>query len=179
MRIVVDLQGAQTSVSRTRGIGRYSVGFAKALARDAGSHEVWLALNDLFLETIEPLRAEFDDLVPQERLIVWQAPAAVAENAPSNRGRRELGERVREAFLAGLAPDIVHISSLFEGFVDDALTSVGVFDQSLPTAATLYDLIPLLYREHYLVDLLKEAWYERKLTHLRRADLCLAISESS
>jgi len=43
MRIVVDLQGAQ-SESRFRGIGRYSLGLAKAIAREAGQHEVWLAL---------------------------------------------------------------------------------------------------------------------------------------
>ncbi len=179
MKIVVDLQGAQTSVSRMRGIGRQSLGFAKSVARNAGPHEVWIAMSGLFPETIEPLRAEFDGLVPQERLVVWQALTPVAENAPSNRWRCELGERVREAFLSDLAPDIVHLSSLFEGFFDDALTSIGVFGQALPTAVTLHDLIPLLHREHYLSDPSMEYWYERKLTHLRRADLALATSESS
>lgn len=179
MRIVLDLQGAQTSISRARGVGRYSLGFAKSLARRAGPHEVWIALNGLFPETIEPLRAAFDGLVPQERLLVWQTATPVADALPANRWRREIGECVREAFLAELKPDLVHVSSLFEGFADDAVTSVGAFDRVLPTAATLYDLIPLLYRQRYLADPAREAWYERKLTHLRRADLVLAISESS
>ena len=179
MRIVVDLQGAQTSVSRHRGVGRYSLGFAKSLARRAGPHEVWIALNATFPETVETVRATFDGLVPQERLLVWQTPTPVADATPGNRWRREIGECVREAFLAELKPDLVHVSSLFEGFADDAVTSIGAFDRILPTATTLYDLIPLLHRDRYLADPAREAWYERKLTHLRRADLVLAISESS
>ncbi|HKW80763.1 MAG TPA: glycosyltransferase, partial [Casimicrobiaceae bacterium] len=179
MRIVVDLQGAQTSVSRHRGVGRYSLGFAKSLARRAGPHEVWIALNATFPETVETARAAFDGLVPQERLLVWQTPTPVADATPGNRWRREIGECVREAFLAELKPDLVHVSSLFEGFADDAVTSIGAFDRILPTATTLYDLIPLLHRDRYLADPAREAWYERKLTHLRRADLVLAISESS
>ena len=179
MRIVLDLQGAQTVASRTRGVGRYSLGLAKSLLRHAESHEIWIALNGLFPETIEPLRAEFEGLVPQERLVVWQALQPVADNSPSNRWRRDVGERIRESFLADLTPDIVHISSLFEGFADDAITSVGVFDQEFSSALTLYDLIPLLHSEHYLADPSREAWYQRKLTHLRRVDLSLAISESS
>lgn len=38
MRIVIDLQGAQ-SESRFRGIGRYSLSLAQAMARNAGEHE--------------------------------------------------------------------------------------------------------------------------------------------
>lgn len=179
MRIVLDLQGAQTIASRTRGVGRYSLGLAKSVIRHGGSHEIWIALSGLFPETIELLRAEFDCLVPQERIVVWEALQPVADNSPSNRWRRETGERIREAFLGDLRPDLVHISSLFEGFADDAITSVGVFNQEFSTAATLYDIIPFLHREHYLIDPSREAWYERKLTHLRRVDLSLAISESS
>jgi len=91
----------------------------------------------------------------------------------------ETGELVRESFLASLKPDIVHVSSLFEGLTDDVLTSIGSFDSMLPTAVTLYDLIPLVHRQHYLADAMVESWYERKLGDLRRAQLWLAISESS
>lgn len=178
MRIVVDLQGAQTTVSRHRGIGRYTLSLAYALLRQAREHEVIIALNGLFPDTIEPIRAAFDGLLPQENILVWQVPGSVRDLEPSNNWRRQVAEHLREAFLASLKPDVVFVSSLFEGLVDDAVTSIGTF-KNLPTAVIIYDLIPLLYREHYLQNPQVEAWYLRKLDHLRRADLWLAISESS
>jgi FkbM family methyltransferase len=179
LRIVVDLQGAQSTGSRSRGIGRYSLALAKAMAANARAHELWIALSGFYPDTIEPLRAEFDALVPQRQLVVWHAPGPVAKLEPSSEWRMGTGELVREAFLAGLKPDVVHVSSLFEGLTDDVLTSIGSFDSMLPTAVTLYDLIPLVHRETYLADAMVESWYERKLGHLRRAQLWLAISESS
>ena len=72
MRIVIDLQGAQTE-SRFRGIGRYTLAFAKAVARNRGQHEVLIALNGLFPDTIEFIRDEFASLLPRENIRVWRA----------------------------------------------------------------------------------------------------------
>src|SRR4051812_19687898 len=119
MRIVIDLQGAQTD-SRTRGIGHYSLAFASALARHRGQHEVLLALNGAFAESIEPIRAGFFDLLPAENIRVWEAPGPVRAWEATNTPRRHRAELIREAFLASLKPDIVHVSSLFEGFIDEA-----------------------------------------------------------
>ena len=77
MKLVIDLQGAQ-SASRHRGVGRYSLALAEAMARDACGHQVWIALNAAFRDTIEGLRAAFDALVPQERIVVWETPTPVA-----------------------------------------------------------------------------------------------------
>lgn len=178
MRIVIDLQAAQSAGSRNRGIGRYSMSLAKAIVRNRGNHEVLIALSGLFPETIEPIRAAFNSVLPQENIRVWHSVAPVSDLDKSNDWRRQSGEFVREAFLASLKPDIVHVMSVFEGFVDDALTSVGMFC-SIPTAVTLYDLIPFIHRNPYLDNPAVEAWYLKKLDHFRRADLWLAISESS
>ncbi|MGQ9670373.1 MAG: hypothetical protein ACUVWY_09430, partial [Desulfosoma sp.] len=62
MRIVIDLQGAQTE-SRFRGIGRYSLSIAKAIAQNRNDHEILIALSGLFPDTIEPIRAAFDGLL--------------------------------------------------------------------------------------------------------------------
>ncbi|MEI7993678.1 MAG: glycosyltransferase, partial [Methylococcaceae bacterium] len=179
MRIVIDMQGAQSTSSRMRGIGRYTLSLTQAIVRNRGSHEVFLALNGLFPDTIEPIRAAFDKLLPQENIRVWRAPAPVCSLSHENDWRRHAAVLVREAFLASLKPDIVVISSLFEGLEDDAVTSVGVLSNSVPTAVILYDLIPLIQRRPYLENPLVETWYENKLEHLRSADLLLAISESS
>jgi len=179
MRIVIDMQGAQSTSSRNRGIGRYTISLAQAIVRNHGTHEVFLVLNGLFRDTIEPIRAAFDGLLLQENIRVWQTPGPVCNLSNENDWRRRTAEMVREAFLASLKPDIVLVSSLFEGLDDDAVTSIGMLSRTVPTATMLYDLIPLVYRHLYLDNPVVEAWYENKLDHLRRADLVLAISESS
>jgi glycosyltransferase involved in cell wall biosynthesis len=179
MRIVIDMQGAQSTGSRNRGIGRYTRALSREMARLRGGHEVILVLNGLFPETIEPLRAAFSGLLPEENIRVWEAAGPVHAFDPSNDARRKAAELTREAFIASLRPDIVLISSLFEGGVDNAVTSIGEFAHSVPTALILYDLIPLIHRASYLQNPQIERWYMNKLGHLRRADLLLAISASS
>ena len=173
MRIVLDLQGAQTA-SRFRGIGRYTLSLAKAIAANRADHEVLLALSGLFPDTIEPIRAAFDPILPQDNIRVWVAPGPVGVDT-GNALRRQIAERIREAFLACLEPDMVHVSSLFEGFGDDAVTSIGVFAR-LPTAVTLYDLIPLAAP---LPHPAFPGYYASKLDSFRRADLWLGISQFS
>ncbi|MFA7556790.1 MAG: glycosyltransferase [Hydrogenophaga sp.] len=177
MRIVIDMQGAQTE-SRFRGIGRYTLSFAQGVVRNRGEHEVLLALSGLFPDTIEPIRAAFDGLLPQENIRVWHAPGPVRELESENGARREVAELMREAFLASLQADVIHVSSLFEGYVDDAVTSIRRFDQQTLVSVTLYDLIPLLNPDQYLKpNPSYAACYERKVNHLRQADTFLAISE--
>ncbi|NMB85636.1 MAG: glycosyltransferase family 4 protein [Methanothrix sp.] len=179
MRIIIDLQGTQTA-SRFRGIGRYGLSLAKAIVSNRGDHEVLIALNGLFPETIEPIRAAFDGILPQESIRIWYAPGPIRERQPGDTWRREAAERIREAFIASLEPDVVLVTSLFEGFVDDAVTSIGVFDLRTPTVVTLHDLIPLLNPDHYLRENpAYERCYLRKIYHLKRAYAWLAVSDSS
>ncbi|MEZ4598904.1 MAG: glycosyltransferase family 1 protein [Syntrophotaleaceae bacterium] len=178
MRIVLDLQACQTS-SRFRGIGRYSLSLAKAVARNPGPHEVWLALNGFLGDTVMPLRQAFDGLVPPERILVYSVPGPMAENEPANRWRARASELVREQALADIAPDFVHIASHFEGWIDDAVTSIGALDAGMATAATFYDLIPLKHAETHLGSAPHKEWYLRKLDSLKKAELFLAISDYS
>ncbi|WP_262966472.1 glycosyltransferase [Methylobacter psychrophilus] len=181
MRIVIDLQGAQ-SASRHRGIGRYSLALAQAMVRNRGEHEIIIALNGLFPDTIEPIRAEFEGILPQDNIRVWHTLDELCGVHPHNIRRRKVSELIRESFLASLQPDIIYITSLFEGWGwggGDAITTVGLLTQTIPTVVTLYDLIPFINRTTYLGNPVVESWYENKLDQIRRADLLLAISESS
>lgn len=180
MRIVIDMQGAQTE-SRFRGIGRYTMSFARAVVRNRGEHEVILALNGLFPETIESIRAAFEGVLPQENIRVWHAPGPVCEEQPGNDARHKAAELIREAFLVSLQPDVIHISSMFEGYhASDAVISIGTFDTTTPVSVTLYDLIPLLNPEQYLKpNPGYERHYLRKIEYLRRAALGLSISDFS
>jgi len=179
MRIVLDIQGCQTE-SRYRGIGRYSMSFAKAVARNRGTHKIFIAMNGLFADGIERIRGELSGLIPQDQLVVWNSPGPVMERCAENQHRREAAERAREEFLSHMSPDIIHITSLFEGFIDDAVTSVKVFDLDTPVSVTLYDLIPLQNPDHFFKpNRAYEAFYRRKLSQLQSAELLLAISEFS
>jgi len=178
IRLLIDLQSCQ-SASRLRGIGRYSSSLARAIAETAGNHEVWLLLSDRFPETIGPIRRAFADLIPSDRIVVFDVPGPIAESKRVSTARMRSAEILREYAIAEVDPDVVFVSSLFEGFVDDATTSIGRLGDGPPTAATLYDLIPKLNPDQYLVDPVFRDYYERKLDWLRRADALLAISESS
>ena len=179
MRILIDLQAAQTEASGRRGVGRYSVALAKSMARCAGDDEVWLAISGRYPQAADQIRAEFDDSIPSERIHLFDVPARLSHVPDDNVWRRRTSELLREAFLADLKPDFVHVSSLFEGLVEDGVTSINRLRHPFPTGVTLYDLIPLLNQDAYLERKFVRDWYFEKLASLKRADILLAISESS
>ena len=178
MRILIDLQGAQCD-SRFRGIGRYSLSLALAMARNPGGHEIWLALSAAFPQSILDLRHAFDGLIPPERIRIFSIPLHTAEVDPANAWRARAAEKIREDFLEQLNPDVIHVPSLFEGYGDDAVVSVGAFTPGNKTAVTLHDLIPLLDQQAYLPNSIIRDYYFRKIDSLKNAGLLLAISESS
>ena len=177
MRIVIDLQGAQTE-SRTRGIGRYSLAFAEGVARNRGRHDILIALNDAFPETIEPIRQAFRGIIPQENIRVWRAPGPVRGVDSENADRRRRAEAIYEAFLVSLDPDAILVTSLFEGYGDDSVTSVDSLRHGIPTVVVFYDLIPLHNPDRFLRHTKSfENWYYLKVRNLKNASLLLAISD--
>jgi glycosyltransferase involved in cell wall biosynthesis/ADP-heptose:LPS heptosyltransferase len=179
IRIVIDMQGAQTE-SRFRGIGRYTMSLVQAIVRNKGDHEIILVLNDLFQDTIEPIRATFGKLLPQENIRVFYVIGPTRECDPDNFEIRAVAESVREAFIACLKPDVVLVTSHFEGLGDDAVVSIKDFDTSTPTAIILYDLIPLISPDKYFRESsIHRNYYSRKIESLKKSDMLLAISESS
>ncbi|MCG2784200.1 MAG: glycosyltransferase [Anaerolineae bacterium] len=175
MRILIDLQGAQTE-SRFRGIGRYSMALTEQIVQQADSHDVWVVLNNNFPETLDTIKSNFNGLVHQSQILTFSALAPVT-NSAQNTWRVQTAQLLREAFLANLKPDIVYVTSLIEGFIDDAVTSVGLWETPGKTAVTLYDLIPLLNRDTYLIDQQTKNRYYEKIEFLKRADILLSISE--
>jgi O-antigen biosynthesis alpha-1,2-mannosyltransferase len=148
------------------------------MAKRAGGHEMCILLNALLGETIDLLRARFDNLVDKKNIIAFRVPGPTTAMFHENRWRMRAAELIREHMLHELEPDLVHISSLFEGFSDDSVTSVKSAFPT-PTAATFYDAIPYMRPDTYLQDENTRSWYFEKIVHLKRADLLLAISEST
>jgi len=178
VKILLDLQGAQTE-SRQRGIGRYSIALARGIIRNAGDHDIWIGLSGAMPGSIAQAKDAFRDLLPEDRMLVWQTVTPTAEIISANDGRVEQAQVIREAFIDALAPDLVHCSSVIEGAGENSVTSINRHFDGPRTAATLYDLIPLVNAAGYLPDFMFTRWYHRRLAELRRADVLLAISESS
>ena len=93
--------------------------------------------------------------------------------------RARAAEALRENFLARLGADVVHISSIQEGFSDDGVTSIGVMGEQTPTGTMVQDLTPIALSDSILADPVVRAWYRDKLRHMRRARCILTISEAS
>lgn len=176
MRIVVDLQACQSTPHRERGIGRYSMALTKALLRNAGDDEIWVALNGEVGGTVESIRGALSGLIEESRIVVWRSIGDTALSDPGNLARHAGATQVRHAFLAQLRPDVVHLTSLFEGYLDNLTSSIGS-ENAFLTSVSLYDLIPLEFPDVYLADPRLRDWYMGKMGELKRADLVFGISE--
>lgn len=179
MRIVIDFQGAQTD-SRYRGIGHYSREFVKALINQRGDLEIFLVLNGLLTESIEPIRAEFDGILPQENIRVWFTPGPIEQFGNDAGNLREIAEAMREFYLRSLEPDVILVTSIFEGLGDNAVVTVKKFVKDVPVVAIFYDFTPLYTPdEQFRTNPVYRRWYRERIDSLSRCDLLLAISESS
>lgn len=178
MRIVIDMQGLQASNAK-RGIGRYTSDLIENMLKLNKKHEVILLLNGMLSDSVDSIRRDFGSYLPNENIIVWSGVGPVNALDESNVQRREISEKIREDFIKKISPDVLLITSLFEGLPDDAVISIGSVKTSIPTAVIIYDLIPLIHKEIYLENSVVEKWYWNKIDQLRRADLLLSISKSS
>jgi glycosyltransferase involved in cell wall biosynthesis len=178
MRILIDLQGAQTS-SRFRGIGRYSLELTKGLLRNAHGHQILVLLNGLLPDSIEGIRQELKGLISTDQIFVWEGVGPTAYVDVNNRWRQHASEIIREHFVQSINPDLLLNTSLFEGYGDDYAGGISDLDPDIPVVTIFYDLIPLIYPEDYLSDSLYAQWYKDRLSILKKVDFFLSISNSS
>ena len=176
MRILIDLQCCQSG-SRHGGIGRYSMALARAMLKLDSEHDFCILLNSR-LPHENAIRADFADLLPQQKILTFDIPQYIAaeHDAPAH---TRMAELIREKFIADIDPDLVHIASLFEGTGEDVVTSVGMLFPADRTAVTLYDLVPYLEREKYLKRQIQADHYFRAFEGLKRAGMVVSISEYS
>lgn len=144
MRIVMDMQGAQIE-SCFQNVCLHTLAFAKSVAKNRGFHEVILVLNGHFHESIEAIRASFDGFLSQENILVWYGPEPIPGESTDNHSWREIAELIREAFIAALKPDVIHIGFSFERHFDIAVTSIGRFEIETPVSV-------IFHNEEYSLD---------------------------
>ena len=177
MKLLIDIQGCQTN-SQYRGIGRYSFQIVKAILENKEDHTIILFANGNFKDSLYKLRSEFLKYIPDENFIVFNAEFPVAEINNENSVRCRLAEIYREKLISTIKPDAVLITSLFEGFEDNAVTSIGRTGSKPFTAVILYDLIPYLYPDPNWPPEY-HSYYDKKIQSFKHADLLLSISDYS
>jgi glycosyltransferase involved in cell wall biosynthesis len=176
MRILIDLQGAQAT-HHQRGIGRYSLSLALAMVRQREMHEIHLLLNAHFAQSIEEIQSAFAGHLPEAYIHLWQAIEPFDDATSDNQSRRAFAEQLRSATISAIKPDVLLITSLFEGPDNAGLVQLETNDT--PTAVVLYDLIPWIHKSRYLSAPRMLHWYEERLEQLKKADLLLSISQHS
>ena len=180
MRIVIDMQGAQSD-SRYRGIGRYTLSFVRALLEEGKDHEFYLVLNGDLPASIERIRDDFNDLIPQSRIRMWYQPQPGGARESHSGWRRRASELIRESLILSLNPDVVHITSFFEGYVDNSTMGLEyLLKNEVLVSTSLYDLIPLVNSSEYLdSDPKYGKFYRSQLEQFSKAHLFLGISNIS
>jgi len=178
MRIVVDLQGLQSTASADRGVGRYTESIVEALLRESREHEVVLALNGAFPRSFDRIKAKFSQWIEPCDFAVWQHfydTAAKSNNAPA---LLSIAQKTRERFMQTLAPDVIFSTNLQEGLIDAAVTGVKSIECDAVYCSTLHDVVPLSF-DGYLEDGTTRQWYWEKLAAAIASDVVITVSEAS
>ena len=178
MKIAIDLQACQTPDSGQRGIGRYSLELAKAIVRNRGPHQVHVLLNQVYSNG-ERLREELA-LAGEHSLETYRLLPLADVKGEQRRNRQLVNDRILNWRYARAQPDVLHISSVFEGFThgDAHVTARVTGIPAKVRSATLYDVIPLLFADKYLSDDVRPLYFER-LAIFPKLDLILSLSESA
>ncbi len=183
MRILIDLQCVQSG-SRLRGIGRYATSLTQAMipAAQAAGHELHLLLN-AGLGGVAAVQRTFSALHGAGRIHVFPGLPGAGLDVAGGAWRKAVSARIREAAIAGLAPDVVFCPSLFEGETDSFVSLPAEDAEDLPAiprVATVHDLIPLADPARYLDPNPRfAAFFQARLADLPRHDRLIAISASA
>ncbi|BBQ83222.1 TPA: glycosyltransferase family 4 protein [Kluyvera ascorbata] len=178
MHILIDVQGLQ-SESKSRGIGRYTLELTRAIILNRGEHRISVLINGLYpINNINEVKSKLCDILPEHECYIFSGVSPTANRDKNNLYRSKLTQQCRELAIENISPDIVLVSSFFEGFTDNFTVNISK-STDWKTFVICYDLIPLLNKERYLCDPVFEQFYMNKLAELAGSDGLLAISESS
>jgi ADP-heptose:LPS heptosyltransferase/glycosyltransferase involved in cell wall biosynthesis len=179
MHLMVDLQGAQAA-GRGTDVFRGILSLARAVVRTADANRVTFVLSGLFPLSIKPITAALSGTLPNVDIRVWRAIGPTRESILDNKWRREVAERMREAFIATLRPDVLLITGCFEGYDNEVILSMEQLAARIPTIAVLIDPPPQPAKIAQLQPVFcAETWHRRRLVLLAKCRKILTIFEWS
>lgn len=180
MRIVIDMQGLQCRDFVTEEDSNLALRF---LVRDfvelavGGGHEIFLALNGTFKSSIEPIRAEFSELLPQGNIKCWQQYLKPVSGNSSDAWSRHASELVREWYIGQLSPDLVWITDIFCGWFDDSVIGEKRFMDGVLQFITVQDFPNLEITEPEMADRY-HTWRSKRIACIKRSDVVGVLTKS-
>ena len=174
-RFLFDVQACQTGSSAQRGVGRYASALAEHIALNTCGIDMRLLVNAGL-----PMPESYFGQLRHRFLLLPQLPAWETAACYLGGERESLDAVAYQSVANACNPDLLHVSHVFEGWGERvALPDFGLKAPGQVYSATLYDLIPLRFPEHYFQNTQFKRWYLSRLQWLRQADHLLAISEAS
>lgn len=173
MKIAIDLQVCQSEETAFRGIGRYSLDFAKAVISNFDKKHEFLAILNQSLQNRQGHIQQTLGL-PQlhYRYLVGNSLF------PDIHAQRRFYSRLQNHLYASEQCEVVHNSSIFE-YAPQHIPHFFPASTERIYSATLYDLIPLRMKDRYLSNRDSLNWYLEYTRSLERQNILLAISEAT
>jgi glycosyltransferase involved in cell wall biosynthesis len=163
VRIGVDCQALQTIDSATRGRGVYTRSvLGQLLAQGTDSYELFFNSS---LQAATPVEGQAGS-----HAIEYQSPLPSPQTSVLNQLLQQLEYERYDL-------DLLHITSPLEG--SDAVILSANRNYPFPVAATLFDLIPLVFEDVYLKAPSIRQLYVQRVQWYRHAEVVLSISEHS
>ena len=176
--LVFDAQVFQTPAWH-RGMGKYSLEFIIALNNLNKITKRWRNIELIISNNIETEESVFKTLetrAPEVKFIKLGLDRNEYDNRPvANRNRKVVDSYFRKMIYGrdNFRVDYI-VLSLMQSEVAPAFSSL----QEVHNYVLFYDLIPLMFNQTYLSDLINQKGYLSKISELLRADSYLAISRT-
>jgi glycosyltransferase involved in cell wall biosynthesis len=136
LRIVIDMQAAQVALGSDR-LRDYTLGLVQSLAANRGDHALFLVLNANLSPGPESMWCQFHGLIQKENILCWYPPWPTSPTDHNNQVRYACAERIREAFIGNLHPDVLVVTGFFSGYTQDYIASIGVLETKYPVVVVV------------------------------------------
>ncbi|MBW3050287.1 hypothetical protein DNJ72_09055 [Prochlorococcus marinus XMU1403] len=177
MRIAIDISGVQSLGSRKRGIGRYSYEIITNILDQFPENEYVLIGNACLVDISSDFRKYLN--FSNVNYINWYSLAPL-DYISKNENALNIARYLRSYTFNRVFPDVILITSFFEGFTDNCFTDFDKDTLEAPVLSIFYDLIPLLHPNLYLnSNHAFTEFYLNKIDRLKELDGLLSISSSS
>jgi glycosyltransferase involved in cell wall biosynthesis len=176
-KIVVDLNDLTSKESLTLS-GRVALELATVLAQAASvnGYQLYILLKVCEHSSNLWLRDHFSELIPKQQVLCWSVPKSLESVCDStDLTLRSVSEHIREAVISDVNPDLVIVTNLWCGWLDQSGASVGLLGDRVPTAVCLPQLDILQQCQQVDQSQTRQAWYQTKLLQFKRAHFWLSI----
>ncbi|MBY0272793.1 MAG: glycosyltransferase [Alphaproteobacteria bacterium] len=163
MKIVIDLQGLQANPWDNQ-IAQNSFLITRSLIQKSNNHDIYIALNHNLASTIDRIFYSFSDILPREKILLWQGLSNVSNNNSENNSRSVISQLIYENYIKSQLPDVVLTTNLWQGWDDDATTGL-LNSEGIYISAVIY------YPKDHKDIPENHKWYLEKVSQLKTADL--------